>query len=140
MPELADIIRRFGPDYLAEYASFMPRRQRRAMNDIVQCRTLALGGHVARCNDCGHEVYAFHSCRNRHCPKCSDTHTDKWLDARRAEILPVGYFYLVFTVPAELRLDSAMLMEISEEWETGKRYLTLETIDPLKRNYRHDVA
>ncbi len=70
MPELADVFRRHGTGYLARYAGAMLPSHLRAIGDIVSCRTPAMGGHVFRCDSCGGEVYAYHSCRNRHCPKC----------------------------------------------------------------------
>src|SRR5947207_2350717 len=72
------------------------------MSAIEQCRSAALGGHVERCEDCGHSRIAYNSCRNRHCPKCQGTAARDWLAARQADLLPVGYFHLVFTLPAEI--------------------------------------
>src|SRR4030081_1926445 len=75
------------------------------MSPIESCRTAALGGRVARCenNKCGHIQIAYNSCRNRHCPKCQGAAAREWLAAREAELLPVGYFHVVYTLPAELR-------------------------------------
>lgn len=103
MPELADVFRRHGDDYLAKFAGAVLPSHRRAVRDIVSCRTPAMGGHVFRCDSCGGEVYAYHSCRNRHCPKCRHGAAEDWLAARRREILPITYFHAVFTLPAELR-------------------------------------
>jgi Transposase zinc-binding domain len=72
------------------------------MSAIERCRTVALGGHVARCEDCAHTVIAYNSCRNRHCPKCQGAAARDWLAAREAELLPVGYFHLVFTLPGPI--------------------------------------
>jgi len=72
------------------------------MSAIVQCRSAALGGHVERCQDCGHSRIAYNSCRNRHCPKCQGAVAQDWLTARQADLLPVGYFHVVFTLPAEI--------------------------------------
>jgi hypothetical protein len=72
------------------------------MSAIEQCRSAALGGHVERCEDCGHSRIAYNSCRNRHCPKCQGAAARDWLAARQADLLPVGYFHLVFTLPAEI--------------------------------------
>src|SRR6186713_1242758 len=72
------------------------------MSAIEQCRSAALGGHVERCEDCGHNRIAYNSCRNRHCPKCQGAAAQEWLAAREADLLPVGYFHLVFTLPAEI--------------------------------------
>jgi hypothetical protein len=103
MPELADIFRSFGADYLARYSDSMLPSHRRAMEDITACRTEILGGHVFRCDNCGAEHYAYHSCKNRHCPKCSGREAKNWLKKREDEILPTIYFHLVFTLPEALR-------------------------------------
>lgn len=103
MLELADIVGRYGGAYRQRFGATMPPSHRRALEDIEACRTEALGGHLYRCDHCGHQHYAYHSCRNRHCPKCHTRQTQRWLDERRAELLPVEHFHLVFTVPAPLR-------------------------------------
>src|SRR5204863_4333358 len=72
------------------------------MSAIEHCRSAALGGHVERCEDCGHSRIAYNSCRNRHCPKCQGAAAKDWLAAREADLLPVGYFHLIFTLPAEI--------------------------------------
>ncbi len=72
------------------------------MSAIEQCRSATLGGHVERCQDCGHSRIAYNSCRNRHCPKCQGAAATDWLAARAADLLPVGYFHVVFTLPAEI--------------------------------------
>jgi Transposase zinc-binding domain len=72
------------------------------MSAIERCRTAALGGHVARCEGCAHTVIAYNSCRNRHCPKCQGAAAREWLTERAAELLPVGYFHLVFTLPSPI--------------------------------------
>src|SRR5213076_1494338 len=72
------------------------------MNAIESCRTAALGGHVARCEDCSHTLIAYNSCRNRHCPKCQGTAAKQWLAEREAELLPVPYFHVVFTLPGPI--------------------------------------
>jgi Transposase zinc-binding domain len=79
--------------------------QLKVMSAIERCRTAALGGHVARCqNDrCAHTVVSFNSCRNRHCPKCQGAAARKWLSEREAELLPIGYFHVVYTLPSQLR-------------------------------------
>ena len=103
MVELADIFRRYGADYLQRFGDAVLPSHRRALRDIVDCRTPALGAHRYACDRCGHEHYVYHSCRNRSCPKCHAAQTDQWLAQRRKELLPIGYFHLVFTVPQELR-------------------------------------
>jgi predicted Zn-ribbon and HTH transcriptional regulator len=97
--EVADIFRDHGAAWRAANAGHVSLGQLKVMSAIVRCRTAALGGHVARCEDCAHEHIAYNSCRNRHCPKCQSTAAKAWLVAREAELLPVGYFHLVFTLP-----------------------------------------
>ena len=97
--ELADIFRQYGEEYRNKYGRVMSSEHRRVMQAIERCRTSALGGHVDECDACGHRVISYNSCRNRHCPKCQSLAKAQWLDARKAEILPVGYYHVVFTLP-----------------------------------------
>lgn len=103
MLEVADIFCRYGGQYLRTFGNAMLPSHCRAFHDILSCRTPARGGHIFSCNRCGHRVYAYHSCRNRSCPKCHAHDTEAWLEARRKELLPVPYFHVVFTLPKELR-------------------------------------
>jgi len=97
---VADVFRQHGQQYLSTYgASLM---QRRVLRAVAACRTAALGGHVQRCDHCGHEQIAYNSCRNRHCPKCQGSRRIRWLEARAGELLPVPYYHVVFTLPAVL--------------------------------------
>jgi Putative transposase/Transposase zinc-binding domain len=100
--ELADIFRRYGPAYRQKYASRMPATHLKAMRAIEQCRTEALGGQVYRCPNCEQVQYSYHSCRNRHCPKCQNENAQSWLEQQQVLLLPVPYFLLTFTVPAGL--------------------------------------
>ena len=100
--EVADIFRQFGPAYRRDHADSLSRGQRRVMSAIERCRTAALGGHVEQCDSCGHQRVAFNSCRDRHCPKCQSLTRAQWLEDRQAELLPVEYFHVVFTVPHEI--------------------------------------
>ena len=100
--EIADIFRDHGPAWRADNAEHVSLDQLKVMSAVARCRTAALGGHVARCEDCAHEHIAYNSCRNRHCPKCQAGAARDWLAAREAELLPVGYFHLVFTLPAQI--------------------------------------
>jgi len=100
--EVADIFRQIGPAYREEHAAALSSGQRRVMRDIERCRTAALGGHVEQCDECGHQRISFNSCRNRHCPKCQSLVRAQWLEDRQAELLPVEYFHVVFTVPQEV--------------------------------------
>jgi hypothetical protein len=97
--EVADIFRDHGAAWRAANAGHIGLTQLKVMSAIERCRTAALGGHVARCEDCTHEHIAYNSCRNRHCPKCQSGAAKAWLAAREAELLPVRYFHLVFTLP-----------------------------------------
>ena len=100
--EVADIFERHGADWRRANAGHVSLAQFQVMTAIEQCRSAALGGHVERCEDCGHSRIAYNSCRNRHCPKCQGAAAQDWLAARAADLLPVGYFHLVFTLPAEI--------------------------------------
>lgn len=103
MVELAEILRRFGARFRERYGSWLPFAQRRAMRDIQACRTPLLGGQLYHCDSCRHEHYSYHSCKNRHCPKCQNDAAQRWLEKQRALLLPVPYFLLTATLPAELR-------------------------------------
>lgn len=98
--EVADVLRLYGEQYREEHP--LPRHQLKVMRLIEMCRTAALGGHLERCDACGYELPCYNSCRNRHCPKCQTLVKERWLRDRRQELLPVGYFHLVFTLPHEL--------------------------------------
>ena len=98
--ELADIVRAHGDAFRASHR--LCSVQHRALRAITTCRTVALGGHVAECNHCGATHYTYHSCRNRHCPKCQTQASERWLAARCRDLLPVPYFHLVFTLPHQL--------------------------------------
>ena len=99
-PELADIFRRYGEEYRQRTA--LSYEQIKVMRHIETCRTAELGGHVEQCSECGFERIAYNSCRDRHCPKCQTMVKEKWLNDRKAELLPCGYFHLVFTLPHAL--------------------------------------
>src|SRR5229473_791767 len=100
--EVADIFRDHGAAWRRANAGRVSLDQMKVMSAIARCRTAALGGHVARCLDCAHTVIAYNSCRNRHCPKCQGAAAKQWLAEREAELLPVGYFHLVFTLPGPI--------------------------------------
>ena len=100
--EVADIFRVAGPAYRAAHAGHLSLHQLKIMSAVEHCRTAAMGGHVEACTDCGHWRIAYNSCRNRHCPKCQGAAARTWLAAREADLLPVGYFHVVFTMPAEV--------------------------------------
>jgi hypothetical protein len=101
--EVADIFRDHGAAWRRANAGHVSLDQMKVMSAIERCRTAALGGHVARCEKCAHTLIAYNSCRNRHCPKCQGAAAKEWLAAREAELLPVPYFHVVYTLPAAIR-------------------------------------
>ena len=100
--EVADVFRAHGPAWRRARAGHLSLGQLKVMSAIEHCRTAALGGHVAACEKCGHTHIAYNSCRNRHCPKCQGAAAKDWLAARQAELLPVEYYHVVFTLPAPI--------------------------------------
>jgi DNA-directed RNA polymerase subunit RPC12/RpoP len=101
--EVADVFRQFGPSYLDAFGDRLLPSHRRAIEDILACRTAAMGGHVYACGDCGKRFHVYHGCRNRSCPACHTRQTKQWLDARTGELLPCPYYHVAVTVPAQLR-------------------------------------
>jgi len=99
-PEVADVLRRYGAKYRSTHP--VSYKQSKVMHHIQTCRSAQLGGHVQQCSQCGFEQIAYNSCRDRHCPKCQSMVKEQWLNDRRAELLPCGYFHLVFTLPHAL--------------------------------------
>jgi hypothetical protein len=103
--EVADVFRKYESAFFAQWGHVLSPQQRKAFEAIRDCRTAALGGHVEyveQCDECGHRVISYNSCRNRHCPKCQATARAKWLAERQAELLPVAYFHVVFTLPQKI--------------------------------------
>lgn len=100
--EVADLVARHGEAFLEKHST--SRQQRRVLRAIEQCRTAALGGHLYECDSCAHQVPVYNSCRNRHCPKCQSLAKAKWLEARQAELLPLTYYHVVFTLPDSVAL------------------------------------
>ena len=98
--EVADIFRDHGAAWRHANRGHVSLLQLKVMSAIESCRTAALGGHVARCEDCAHTTIAYNSCRNRHCPKCQGAAAREWMAAREAELLPIPYFHVVFTLPS----------------------------------------
>src|SRR6266516_8100894 len=101
MLEVAEIFRLHGESFRAHHN--LAPWQLKAVADIEHCRTAYFGGHLERCDRCGHEHYSYHSCRNRHCPKCHGEQTERWLEQHRQRLLPCGYYLLTFTLPSGLR-------------------------------------
>jgi len=111
--EVADVIREHGAAFRAKFGGTLTGTQHKALRDLAVCRTAALGGHVERCLDCGHERIAYNSCRNRHCPKCQALARAQWLERQAQHLLPVAYYHVVFTLPpavAELALANPRLL------------------------------
>ena len=103
MIEVADVFRQFGEAYLAAFGNSMLPSHERAIRDIIRCRTEAMGGNLYQCDTCHHPVFAYHSCKNRSCPKCHTEQTQRWLALRKEEMLPIPYFHVVITIPESLR-------------------------------------
>jgi len=103
MLEVADIFRLHGPQYRAKFSTRMLPSHLRAMQDIEQCRTASLGGQLYYCPQCDEQRYSYHSCKNRHCPKCQNEQANDWLQTQQNLLLPVTHFLVTFTLPAELR-------------------------------------
>jgi len=100
--EVAEVIRRTGNKFLKRYRQSLTWAQVKVLRAIMRCRTAALGGHRDRCQRCGYQAISYNSCRNRHCPKCQTNAREKWLHQRQQELLPVGYYHLVFSLPHSL--------------------------------------
>ena len=98
-PTVAEVVRSILDEFLEGDGPWLTPEQRRTLNDLATCRTAALGGHVLECPVCGYQQIAYNSCGDRHCPTCQATAAARWLEARAAELLPVPYFHLVFTLP-----------------------------------------
>jgi len=101
--DLADVVRRFGPEYTSRYGARMMPSQKKALADIAACCTRELGGRLYRCDDCDETFWHYHCCRNRACPQCHGSQSREWLQQRQAELLPCDYFHAVVTVPPEMR-------------------------------------
>ena len=100
--EVADVFRKYGSQFMSQYGDSLSIDQKRVFHAILNCQTAALGGHRYECRDCGHQLVLHNSCRNRHCPKCQAIGRAKWMAAREAELLPIPYFHVVFTLPHEI--------------------------------------
>ena len=132
--EVADVFRRYGEAYREQHGASMSTGQRRVMAAIEVCRTAALGGHLERCDDCGHERNAFNSCRDRHCPKCQSLARAQWLEDRKAELLEVPYFHVVFTVPEEI---AAIGLQNKEAVYSILFRTTAETLKTIAADSKH---
>jgi hypothetical protein len=131
---LADVFRRFADDYLSRHGASVLPSHRRAIADILACRTHALGGHLWRCNHCSSEVYSYHSCKNRSCPRCHKDQTERWIAAREVELLACPYFHVTVTVPAQLR---EALRANQRDGYAALMKATAEAVIELARDRRH---
>lgn len=132
--EVADVFRRYGETYRNQHGASMSTAQRRVMTAIEACRTAAVGGHLERCDQCGQEQNCFNSCRDRHCPKCQSLARAKWIEDRQAELLEVGYFHVVFTVPQEI----AAIAYQNKELVLGILFrVTAETLRTIAADPKH---
>jgi hypothetical protein len=132
--EVADIVRRTGSSFWKQQQSHLAWPHRKVLDAIVRCRTAALSGHRDQCARCGHQAISFNSCRNRHCPKCQGNARAKWLAARSAELLPVPYFHVVFTLPHEL---SALVLQNKRLLYDLLYRTSAETMLELARDPKH---
>ncbi len=132
--EVADVFRRFGTEFVASHATALSWQQRRVIEAIEQCRTAALGGHKEQCNACGHESFSYNSCRNRHCPKCQAGARAKWMSDRAAELLPVSYFHVVFTLPQTM---AGLALQNKEVMYDILFRATAETLKEIAANPEH---
>jgi hypothetical protein len=133
-PEVAEVFRRYGEAYREQHGASMSTGQRRVMTAIEVCRTAALGGHMERCDECGYERNAFNSCRDRHCPKCQSLARAQWIEDRRADLLGVPYFHVVFTVPEEI---AAITLQNKEVLYGILFRTTAETLKTIAADPRH---
>lgn len=132
--QVADVFRRHGEAYRQVNAGHLDRCQRRVMGAIEACRTAALGGHVRQCKTCGHKEISYASCRDRHCPTCQGSAARTWLEARQADLLPVEYFHVVFTLPQQI----AAIAYHNKEVVYGLLFeATAETLKTIARDPEH---
>lgn len=132
MVELQKIFQKYGEEYRKNHR--LPINQLKAMSAIENCRTERLGGHVDECDECGHIRISYNSCRNRHCPKCQNLSKERWLEDRKMDLLPVGYFHVVFTIPEEL---NAVALRNQKEMYTILFKAASETLTELSRDKKH---
>lgn len=136
--EVADIFRQHGDEFRLTHS--LSPEQRRVMRAIERCRTASLGGHVEQCDACGHQRIAYNSCRNRHCPKCQSLAKARWLQARLAELLPVEYFHVVFTLPEQLAAVALQNKRVVYNLLFSAASETLRTIAADPRHLGADIG
>ena len=132
--EVADIVRQAGPAYIERHQSELAWPHLKVLQAIQNCRTAALGGHLDACSECGYQAISYNSCRNRHCPKCQTTAREQWLAARSAELLPVPYYHVVFTLPSAL---SALVLQNKRLLYNLLFHASAETLLAVAADPRH---
>lgn len=135
--EVADIVRAHGNEFRRAHASALSTRQKRVLRSIELCRTAALGGHLERCDQCGHERNAYNSCADRHCPKCQSLARAKWLEKRQTELLPCEYFHVVFTLPEPL---AKLSLQNKRQMYNLLFRATAETLQTIAADPKHLAA
>lgn len=136
--ELADVFSRYAENYVHQHGASVV--QKKAIKAITQCRTSALGGHVSQCDTCGHEAVSYNSCRYRHCPKCQTVKQLRWLEKKKAELLPVEYFHVVFTIPHELNALAAYNAAIIYNLLFQAAWATINTLGHDKRRLKGQMG
>ena len=126
--EVADIVRAHGDQFRSAHAASLSPGQKRVLRAIETCRTAALGGHLEKCDQCGHERNAYNSCANRHCPKCQSLSRAEWLEKRQADLLACEYFHVVFTLP---ELLAAMALQNKREMYSLLFRATADTLQSI---------
>src|ERR1700735_5341944 len=132
--EVADVFRRYGAAYRLQHGASLSVAQRRVRTAIESCRTAVLGGHLERCDQCGHERNAYNSCADRHCPKCQSFARAKWLEKRQAGLLECEYFHVVFTLPAEL---AALALQNKRQMYNLLFRATADTLQSIAADPKH---
>src|ERR1017187_5480470 len=132
--EVADIVRACGARFMERSRRWLHWSHVKVLNAIARCRSAALGGHRDQCPNCGHQAISYNSCRNRHCPKCQTAARDRWVAKRQTEVLPVGYFHVVFTLPHEL---SALALQNKKEIYRLLLQASADTLLEVAANPKH---
>lgn len=132
--EVADVVRTHGDEFRQAHAESLSTGQKRVLRAIEQCRTAALGGHLERCDRCGHERNAYNSCANRHCPKCQSLARAEWLEKRQTELLPCEYFHVVFTLPEPL---AALALQNKRQMYSLLFRATAEALQSIALDSKH---
>ena len=133
--EMADVLNQYGEEYMQRYK--ISKNELKVMNAVQACRTSKLGGHVDKCDDCGHIRISYNSCRNRHCPKCQSLTKERWLEDRKRDLLPVQYFHVVFTIPSQL---NTLILKNKKEMYSILFKASAETLIELSKDPKYISA